>query len=90
MTTAQQNASGGGLFSKLVIVILLAATIGLYLMIVMVDDPGSYQGAAPQASIQVVEDPVPVGAPVGQAPRDLPDEQMQLIKQVFAPELIKN
>jgi len=90
MTTAQQNASGGGLFSKLVIVILLAATIGLYLMIVVVDDQGGYQGAAPQASIQVVEDQVPAGAPVAHAPRDLPDEQMQLIKQVFAPELLKN
>ena len=90
MTTAQQKASGGGLISNLVILVLLAATVGLYLMIVMDDDQGQYSQPMPQASIQVVEEQVssvPAGA---QTPEDLPDDQMQLIKQVFAPELLNN
>ena len=78
------------MFSKLVIVVLLAVTIGLYLMIVMVDDQGLDKAPAPQASIQVVEDPVVPAAAVAPAPGDAADEQMQLIKQVFAPELINN
>lgn len=87
MTTAQQNASGGGLFSKLVILILLAVTVGLYLMIVVVEDQSLYSEPATQASIQVVEEAI---IPTARTPKDAPDDQMQLIKQVFAPELLEN
>jgi len=90
MTTAQQNASGGGLISNLVVLVLLAATIGLYLMIVIVNDQEQYSKPVPQASIQVVEDQVPAVPTAAQTPGDVPDDQMQLIKQVFAPELLNN
>lgn len=90
MTTAQQGTSGGGIFSKLVLLALLAVTIGLYLRVVMFDAPPAQSPAAPQASVQVVEARV---SDVPAAPvelRDLPADQMQLIIQVFAPELQQN
>ena len=87
MTTEQQISSGGGLLSKLVIVVLLAATIGLYLKIVMLEDQPQTVQRVPQASVQVVEDQVS-SVPASAAPlKDLPDDQISLIKQVFAPEL---
>ena len=78
------------MFSKLVIVVLLAVTIGLYLMIVMVDDQHVQMEPIPQASVQVVEDAIPGSPASAEAPKDLPKDQMQLIKQVFAPELRNN
>lgn len=84
-----QAKSGGGFFSKLVVVALLALAIVLYLRIVMVEHNGggTASEAAPQASVQVVEgdEAVPVAAAQLQA---LPGDQMELILQVFAPELL--
>jgi len=72
------------MFSKLVIVILLAVTIGFYLKIVMLDKQPVHQEPIQQASVQVVE-----GATAAAPAKDLPDDQMQIIKQVFSPELVK-
>ncbi len=86
MTTAGQSASGGGWFGKLVVVLLLVLAIGLYLQIVMVDNNHGESASAPQASVQAVKDPAPAAA-AEQTPQDLPQGQMDLIRQVFAPEL---
>ena len=76
------------MFSKLLIIVLLAATIGLYLKIVMIDDPATVVGKPPQASVQVVEVPAPAATSASPAaPKALPEDQMQLIREVFAPEL---
>lgn len=87
--TAKQGSAGGGLFSKLVVVLLLALAIGLYLRIVMVEGQRLGSKPAPQASMQVLEGKssssgVPSNGPVL---RELPQDQMDLIRQVFAPEL---
>ena len=75
------------MFSKLVIVVLLALTIGLYLKIVVIDAGQEQLVSAPQASIQVVE--VETAAePVTPVSKDVSEDQMLLIKQVFAPELL--
>ena len=89
MTTATQQTSGSAWFSKLVVVLLLALAIGLYLRIVMVEDTGTVShAAAPQASMRVVEGKTPAaGAAEVSEPRDLPEDQMALIRRVFAPEL---
>jgi len=79
------------MFSKLVIVVLLAVTLGLYLKIVILDEPRLQAEPIPQASVQVVEGAAGTAAPTPAPPtKALPDEQMQLIKQVFAPELLNN
>jgi hypothetical protein len=89
MTTAQKAAAGGGMFAKLVVVALLALTIALYLRIVMVEGPQTETATAtPQASVRVVEgnEPAPAAGPL----EELPAEQMELILQVFAPEMSDN
>jgi len=91
MTTAKQGASGGGMLSKLAIVLLLAVTIGLYLRIVMVEGPATQsRAAAPQASVQVTEGYAASPQANAAVLQDLPEDQMQLIIQVFAPELQQN
>jgi len=72
------------MFSKLVIVVLLAVTIGFYLKIVMLDKQPVSKEPIQQASVQVVE-----GSTAAAPAKDLPDDQMRIIKQVFSPELIK-
>jgi hypothetical protein len=78
------------MFSKLVIVVLLAVTLGLYLKIVILDEPQVQAESIPQASVQVVEGAGTGAPPSTAAAKALPDDQMQLIKQVFAPELLNN
>ena len=78
------------MFSKLVIVLLLAVTIGLYLKIVMVEGQHRSNEPMPQASVQVVEDAVPSTATTAEVPKAPPEDQMTMIKQVFAPELLKD
>lgn len=78
------------MFSKLVILVLLAVTLGLYLKIVMLDEPASVAAKPPQASVQVVEVPDTGTTDAPAALKTVPDDQMQLIRQVFAPELNKN
>ena len=98
MSDTTSSTSGGGFFSKLIVVLLLAVAVGLYLRIVMVDSGTTSAQPAPQASVQVVE-----GSPADSATasgteqasastdvQPLPDDQMKLIKQVFAPELLNN
>ena len=75
------------MFSRLVIVVLLAVTIGLYLKIVMMDAGQAQLVSAPQASIQVVEVET-AATPAAPASKAVPEDQMLLIKQVFAPELL--
>jgi hypothetical protein len=87
MTTAQQGASGGGMFSKLVIVLLLAVTIGLYVQIVLVDDNSNQGQTTPRVSVQVIEGDAARVPATAAAPQNVSDDQMQLIRQVFAPEL---
>jgi hypothetical protein len=89
MTAVTGRASGGAFLSNLVIVLLLAVAVGLYLQIVMVEHGADDGAPVPTASVRVVEqaagDTVPSAAPPLQP---LPDEQVRLIKQVFAPELL--
>ena len=81
--------SRGGIASILIVVLLLAVTVGLYLQIVMFDRPASPPsvGLAPQASMQVLEGDEMPTAP---AAEPLPADQMQVIIQVFAPETAAN
>ena len=91
MTAANEASAGGGWFSKLVVVAMLALAIGLYLWIVMTDRERAGNEAIPQASIRIIESeregtqatvtPGPSGL------KDLPEEQLQLILRVFAPEM---
>jgi hypothetical protein len=78
------------MFSKLVIVVLLAVTLGLYLKIVVLDEQQAQVEPIPQASVQVVEGASTGALTPAAAAKALPDDQMQLIKQVFAPELLNN
>jgi len=75
------------MFSRLVIVVLLAVTLGLYLKIVVMDAGQAQDASVPRASIQVVEVET-AATPAVQAPQAAPEDQMLLIKQVFAPELL--
>ena len=90
MTTTQQDASGGGLLPKLVILVLLAVTFGFYLKIVMSDGPATVGSTPPQASIQVVEGRGPGKEASTGGLKAMPEDQLVLIKQVFAPELGEN
>jgi len=88
MTAAIGRESGGAFFSNLVIVSLLALAVGLYLQIVMVE-PGKAVGEPMQAaSVRIVEQPYDDMAGETQGLVPLPADQLQLIKQVFAPELL--
>lgn len=85
--TSNQTSSGGGLFSKLIVAVLLALAVGLYLRIVMVDGSNRYSAPPHQASVRIVEGSEPLRVTATQPLRDLPADQMALIRQVFAPEL---
>lgn len=74
------KAAGSGWFSRLVLLALLGLSVGLYLRIVM---PPAGQDVAP-ASLRVIES---ASAPA--ALRPLPEEQMKLVRDLFAPELAK-
>lgn len=89
MATTPGKMSGSGFVSNLVVLLLLAVAVGLYLRIVVIEGDRQYREAVPQASIQIVE---AHEAPAGEPNRilvPLPDDQMMLIKQVFAPELLR-
>lgn len=78
------------MFSKLVIVVLLAVTVGLYLKIVVMDAGQTQVVSAPQASLQVVEVEATATTPGASASKGMPEDQMLVIKQVFAPELLSD
>ena len=83
MAYRQFQKSAGGIFSTLVVVLLLAVTVGLYLQIVMLDPATPPSGGlVPQASVQVLEGDE---LPTMPSPEPLPADQMDLILQVFAP-----
>ena len=91
MTTAAQGSSGASWLSKLVVVALLAVAIGLYLQIVILQPQTGGEAAAPQAEVQPVGAetatvPTAEAAPA-QEPQDLPEDQMNIIRRVFAPEM---
>ena len=77
----------GRIFSALTVIILLAVAGGLYMQIVMKEKPIPRIDTlnVPTASVQVLEgsDVPEVAAP---APQPLPDDQMGVVLQVFAPE----
>ena len=94
MTTAVQSTSGGWV-SKLVVVALLALAVGLYLQIVLLQPEKTEPVASPLVSAPVVEGEVaadasgPTAGPSApQALKDLPADQLELIRQVFAPEMV--
>lgn len=90
MTTTHPDTAGSGWISKLLVVLLLATAIGLYLQIVMVDHRATEDGPPRQASVRVIEaGPSEPGAaaPAGSGVKELPEDQMDLIRQVFAPEM---
>lgn len=79
------------MFSKLVIVVLLAVTLGLYLKIVILDEPMATPAVLPPASVQVVEHKMPATPVADKEVREVaPEEPMLLIKRVFAPELVND
>ena len=85
--TMKQKSSGGSLVSTLVVMVLLVVAIGLYLRVVMVERDQYADVPAQQASVRVVEGDEPLLASDAEPLRELPADQMALIKQVFAPEL---
>ena len=91
MAAAGQTSSGGGWFAKLVVVGLLALAIGLYLRIVMVDRDPKGSAQVQQASMRIVESAEtgmqPSAALGTSAVRRLPEDQLQVILRVFAPEM---
>lgn len=86
MALNNATTSGSGLFSKLVVLLLLALAIGLYLRIVMVEGESHYEAPPTQASVRVIEGDEPAPALGAQPLRDLPVDQMSLIEQTFATE----
>ena len=85
--TTKQKSSGGSLVSTLIVMVLLVVAIGLYLRVVMVEGNRHADAPVQQASVRVVEGDEPVLATDAGLLRELPVDQMALIKQVFAPEL---
>lgn len=86
MASTNDKGSGSGIFSKLVVLLLLAVAIGLYLRIVMVEGKSHYKAPATQASVRVIEGDEPEPEPASQPMRDLPADQMGLIERTFATE----
>ncbi|MDJ0738983.1 MAG: hypothetical protein QNJ91_04660 [Gammaproteobacteria bacterium] len=84
--TDNQATPGGGLYSKVVVVVLLALAIGLYLRIVMVEAESPPTPPADQASVRVIEGDEPLPALTPAPLRDLPADQMALIEKVFTGE----
>lgn len=93
MTAASPASSGGGWFSKLVVVVMLALAIGLYLWIVMVDRERDVNQQTPQASMRIIEgDRAGIQAtatPGSSGLQNLPEDQLQVILRVFAPEMLQ-
>ena len=91
MARKQIRNNAGGIISTLVIILLLAVTVWLYLQIVMVQPSPTTVSAgedgAPQASVQVLEGDE---AAAITTPTPLPEDQMALLRQVFAPENAAN
>ena len=91
MTAANEASAGGGWFSKLVVVVMLALAIGLYLWIVMVDRERAANEPIPQASIRIIENDragmQAAATPEASGLKNLPEDQLQLILRVFAPEI---
>ena len=85
MSQREIQKSTGGIVSTLVVVLLLAVAVGLYLQIILVDPPTlPSAGLVPQASVQVLEGDELPAIP---SPAPLPADQMDLILQVFAPDM---
>lgn len=88
MARKQFRNNAGGIISTLIVVLLLAVTVWLYLQIVMVDSNATVASegddSTPQASVQVLEGDEPQTSATTPAP--LPEDQMAVIKQLFAPE----
>jgi len=82
----QSSKAEGRIVSALTVVILLAVAAGLYLQIIFQEKPIPRIDTVPQqASVQVLEgDETAVAPQVQDAP--LPNDQMAVILQVFAPE----
>lgn len=89
MSTAKQSTSGSGWFSKLIVLLLLALAIALYLRIVMGEGTGRLAATVPQAGVRVVESRPVQRVDTTAALRELPADQMEIVKQVFAPELTR-
>ena len=87
--TKMQKSSGAGLVSTLIVMLLLVVAIGLYLRVVMVESDQQADAPVQQASVRVVEGDEPVLPSDAQLLRELPADQMALIKQVFAPEMVE-
>lgn len=88
MTAVIGRAAGGAIFSNLVILLLLGLAVGLYLQIVIVEHDAANGADLPAASVRIVEQPLEAAGPQassGLVP--LPADQLQLIRQVFAPEM---
>ena len=85
--TTMHKSSGGSLVSTMLVMLLLVVAIGLYLRVVMVEQNQHADVPAQQASVRVVEGDEPVLPADARLLQDVPDDQMALIKKVFAPEL---
>lgn len=72
----------GGILATLFVLLLLAASVALYLQIVVVEGGMLSDGGTAPASVRVGES----SAPQTGAMRPLPADQMALVERVFAPE----
>jgi hypothetical protein len=81
------RVSGSGLV-VIFMVLLLAVVFGLYLRKGSVEDERPHRDPAPQASVRVIEGNGSLTDLSNPRP-PLPADQMELIKQVFAPELLQ-
>lgn len=89
MTSNAQTGSGGGMIAKIAVLVLLALTLFLYLRIIWQDNDDLARTATSQASVRVVESGAQSPTP-NDGLRDLPEDQMRQIIEVFAPELREN
>jgi hypothetical protein len=92
MKTRPQRQAGVAWFGTLFALVLVGIAVAVYLRPVFGKVERQYSTPAPQASVRIVEVDVPgAGSISGRRQATLaplPDDQLRLIKQVFAPELL--
>lgn len=84
----QSSRASGRIVSALTVILLLAVAAGLYLQIILQEKPIPRIDTveAPTASVQVLEGGEAPVISAAESQRSLPEAQMAVILQVFAPE----
>lgn len=88
-----QRRQAGGIITILVVGLLLAVAAGLYIQLIMhPNEPSTAVTDAPEtpASVRIVEGSASANSvdtgPVAETEKPLPEDQMAMIMQTFAPE----